>query len=439
MPNTDRWGLPISAGSAEAANAYREGMDLLLAAWPGAGDRLDAAIAADPDFALAHAAGARVQALNARPAVARASISHAEQIVSRRGDERERSHVGVVAHALNGRSQLALKTAEDHVARWPRDVTVASMLLGAFGLYAFSGMADHDQARVGLCARMADHFEADDWWFNTSHGWALAENGEVERGWTMLEHAFERRPENANTVHALAHAMFEAGASDPAEELIESWLPTYDRSGVLHGHIAWHGALVALERGDAETALSIYRDQVQPSVTQAMPINVVSDAASLLWRIAAYGHEVPEGLWRQAADYSHTAFPAAGHAFIDTHMLMVAAATGDNKALEARLTALDEMVTNGRLGAGAVVPTMGRAMQAFAEGDYARCVAILEPYAGEVVRIGGSGAQRQVIADTLVVAMMRAGETGKAAKLLDGRLHRRPSHLDARWRESIAA
>jgi hypothetical protein len=89
------------------------------------------------------------------------------------------------------------------------------------------------------------------------------------------------------------------------------------------------------------------------------------------------------------------------------------------------------------LGAGAVVPAIGRAALAFANGNLAECVGLLEPLAAEVVRIGGSGAQREVIEDTLLVALMRRGETEKARALLDRRLHRRPSPRDARWRDQL--
>jgi len=85
------------------------------------------------------------------------------------------------------------------------------------------------------------------------------------------------------------------------------------------------------------------------------------------------------------------------------------------------------------------VPTVGRALSAFADADYVRAIALLEPVAPEVVRIGGSGAQREVIEDTLLVAYMRVGDTAKARALLDRRLHRRPSPRDARWREGLAA
>jgi hypothetical protein len=255
----------------------------------------------------------------------------------------------------------------------------------------------------------------------------------------MIERAFGLRRENANTVHALAHAMFEGGAGDEAEALISSWLPSYDRRGVLYGHIAWHGALVALERGDVETALKTYADQVQPAVSQNLAINIVSDAASLFWRLEAYGHAAPPGGWAQIAEFAHQAFPRPGHAFIDAHMALIEAALGEREALGRRIAAQEELIANGALGAGAVVPAIGRAALAFTDGDYAACVRILEPVAAEVVRIGGSGAQREVMEDTLIVALMRAGDTEKARALVDRRLHRRPSPRDARWRAELTA
>lgn len=434
MACIDNYGLPLSTASDKAGGLYRDGVALMLAAWPGAAETLDTAIEADPDFALAHAARARLHAMRAEPGEAHARIVIARQKVAANGTEREQSHVEALALAITGQSQKALEHALTHAERWPRDTIILSLPLGAFGLFAFSGRADHNQARVDLCERLAPHFSADDWWFLTYRGWALAENGAASRGRAMLEPAFELRRENANGVHALAHAMFERGAGDEAEALIAGWLPDYGRSGILHGHIAWHAALAALERGDADAALALYADHVQPSASQGTPISIVSDAASLLWRLKVYGHALPLGLWQQAADYARQAFPRPGHSFIDPHMALIEAATSQRAALAQRITMLEECIGNGSLGAGSVVPAIARAAQAFAEADYAGCVRILEPYADDVVRIGGSGAQREVIEDTLVVALMRGGEIEKARVLLDRRLHRRPSPRDARWR-----
>lgn len=233
--------------------------------------------------------------------------------------------------------------------------------------------------------------------------------------------------------------MFEAGAGEDAGRLIAGWLPGYDRTGTLHGHIAWHGALVALEQGDTEKAMALYQAHVQPSANAALPLNVLSDTAAFLWRLRAYGHAVPEGLWRDAAGYAATLYPRAGFPFADMHMAMLDAATGNRVAVEARASALEALVAAGTLAAGPVVPAVCRAVLAFADGDWAGCVRLLEPVAGEVVRIGGSGAQREILQDTLLVALMRAGEADKARALLDRRLHRRPWPRDAAWLSQLPA
>lgn len=434
----DDYGLPISTRSKTAAARYREATDCLLSAWPGAADLLDAAIEADPNFALAHAARARVHAMHAAPSEAHKQIGLASEAATS-AIERERSHIEVVALALGGRSREALARALAHADAWPRDVTILSMLLGAFGLLAFSGMPDHDQARVDLCERLRSHFGSEDWWFIDFHGWALVENHDVSRGRGMLEHAFALRRNNANAVHGLAHAMFESGALAESEALIADWLPSYDRTGIMHGHISWHAALAALERDDAETALAIYTEQVNPAVSHAMPINAVTDAASLLWRLDAYGYGAPPGLWRDVAAFAQRQFPKPGHAFVDAHMALIESATDNRAGLDRRIADLDSLVATGALGAGSVVPTIARAALSFADGGFAECVQVLSPLASEVVRIGGSGAQRSLFEDMLLVALMRSGDVSGARALLDLRLHRRPSRRDRQWRSDLAA
>ena len=77
-------------------------------------------------------------------------------------------------------------------------------------------------------------------------------------------------------------------------------------------------------------------------------------------------------------------------------------------------------------------------MRAFASEDYAACVGELDGVLGEVVRIGGSHAQREIIEDTFIVALIRSGDLLPARALLDRRLHRRPSPRDRRWLATAA-
>lgn len=437
MVEFDSRGLPISTSSPQAAESYRHGIDLLLSAWPGAEDTLRAAIDCDPEFALAHAALARLHAIKGESADARSRIVAAQEIVARNGSPREIGHVEVLAFAVTGQSTKALQNALTHLDRWPRDVLILSLPLGAFGLFAFSGMSDHDQARVDLCEKLADRYDSDDWWFLTYRGWSHAENGAVAKGRDLAQRGLERRRANANAAHAVAHAMFEQGAPQEAEALIEGWLPDYDKAGMLHGHLAWHAALSALERDDPQHALTIYSTYVRPSVSLSLPINVVSDTVSLLWRLQAYGYDVPSGLWEETERYASSKYPKPGLAFVEVHMELLATATGQRVAATERIDANARRVAEGALPAGSVVPGIGLAALAFANGDYAECVRILEPITGDVARVGGSGAQREIVEDMLLLAAMRSGQSAKARDLLDRRLHCRPSQRDARWSRQI--
>jgi len=432
MPDQDRYGLNLSTASSEAAEAYRDGVDLLLSAWPGAAEAFERAIAADPAFALAHIARARIHTFYQQGDIARKSAALARELVTRRGTERERGHVETLALAVEGNIPAALSWALEHLESWPHDAVVMSLPLGAFGLFAFSGMADHDQARQDLCERHAPHY-GEDWWFLSNYGWSLTENGNVKKGRALTERAFDQRRNNAYAAHALLHAMFEDGSVADADSLVTRWLPTYDRSGILHGHIAWHQALGALEHGDASRALSIYSDILQPSANLAPPLNAMSDCAALLWRLSAYGHAVPNHLWADADAYARRYFPKLSLPFVEMHMALLAAATHNRAALEERLRIIEQRLSDGKLPAGPVVPHICRALNAFAEEDYPACVRHLEPVLDDVVRIGGSHAQREIIEDTFIVALIRSGELPRARTLLDRRLHRRPSPRDRSW------
>ena len=247
-----------------------------------------------------------------------------------------------------------------------------SLSLGAVGLFAFSGMANHDQARVDFCERHKGHYD-DDWWFLTYLGWSHTENGSVGAGRRITQRAFDQRRENANAVHALAHAMFEDGSTDDAEALIAGWLPIYDRSGLLHGHVSWHRALLALEKGDTGKASAIYSERIQPRINPAPPINVMTDSVSLLWRLQASGHPVSGEVWGDLSDHAERWFSKSGNSFVDVHMALLAAMTGNRSALEQRVTDLDARRNQGRLPAGMVATEILRAARAFAEENYPIC------------------------------------------------------------------
>ena len=427
---TDRYDLPLTTGSDRAAASYRDGVDRILSAWYGADEAFDKAIIEDPSFALATIARARVHQLNMETAAARAKAAHARELALT-ASRRERQHVEIMAAAIEVQPRAALEGAEQHLDECPRDALVFGLLLGAFGLYAFSGRADHDAARLAICERHARHY-GEDWWFLTYLGWSHTEAGNSDTGRTTTERAIALRPENGNAAHALSHALFEQGDMVAGRTFLSAWLPAHEHASFLHGHLSWHIALTALQAGDLDGTLEIYERQIRPSGSRYPPLNVFTDCASLLWRLSLAGKTGLERHWEEVAVYGDRFFPRSGAHFADVHYALVAAATSA-EGLQARLAELEALEASSKLAPGSCAIDLCRGIGAFAEGDNENAIRILEPLMPAIVRIGGSHAQRELWEDTLIVACLRGGHGDKATKLLSDRLHRRPSARDEAW------
>ena len=161
-------------------------------------------------------------------------------------------------------------------------------------------------------------------------------------------------------------------------------------------------------------------------------MNIFTDGASLLWRLSLAGKDGLEPHCRDVAAYGDRYFPQAGAHFADVHHALAAASTGGD-ALDTRLAQLEARAADGKLAPGRAAIDICRGMRAFADGDHDGAIRLLEPAMTDVVRIGGSHAQRELWEDTLIVAYLRGGHRDKAAGLITTRLERRPSARDAAW------
>jgi hypothetical protein len=98
-----------------------------------------------------------------------------------------------------------------------------------------------------------------------------------------------------------------------------------------------------------------------------------------------------------------------------------------------RIAEARERLANGRLPQGEVVLVLAEGLVAFAQSDYAAAADLIRPVLPEVIRVGGSNAQRELFEDTYIVACLRAGRDRDAREQLIDRLARRPSARDQRW------
>ncbi len=437
MAFRDRYGYELTTASAEAADAYGRGIDLSLSSNAGAEEAIDAALAGDPDFALAHVAKARqAQFLGDMPAMKAGKERAAALTASTTA--REQQHIAALVRAMDGDGPGATALIKEHVQEFPRDAYLLSQVTGPFSLIGFGGGPDWRVEQFEVLAPLESAY-GDDWWFLSTFAFAHNELYHFEVADRLVRRSLELNARSGHGAHTFSHVMFETGDLQSGAAFLESWLPGFERSASLFSHLWWHKALFALKAGDSGPAEAIYRETLSPAVCPGVPVIAMADAASLTWRCDLYGLARPEGSREELRDFAAKAFARPGITFADVHAALAYAAAGDTPALEALTSALRRREADGKQPAGRVVVAIVEAITAYAEGDFERAVAALEPFEDQVVRIGGSNAQREVIEDTLLQAYVRAGRHEQAEAMLKKRLARRHTPLDAQLAARLRA
>ena len=416
---TDRYELPLSTASSAARDAYVQGCEAKLTMYPGAIEGFDRAIAADPGFALAHAARAHVLLERGDVAAARASMAAANSCAAGLF-AREASHIAFFDSLSAGDAEAALRALPAHLKAWPRDALVLGTTAFTNGLIGNSGRAGQKRTLLDLLERLAPSY-GDDWWFTAHHGMALSENGRRDAARPKIDRSLAQNPNNPWAAHARAHLCYEEGDAHAARTFLTSWLTTYPRNGLLYSHLSWHLALGDLEAGDAAAALRLFREAFSPDVHSGPPGGKLNDAVSFLWRWELAGHQRDAEAWRMMHDFATSAFPRAGAAFSDMHIALAQVVAGDDAGLEGRAQQVDELAVNGRYPSGPCVPAVSRAFAAFERQDFSTAIGALEPISGELERIGGSRAQLDLVEFTLLKAYLGANRLDDACRMLSAR------------------
>ena len=412
MPLSDHYGNPLTTASDAARTAYDRGVAHFLAATWGATDAFEAAIAADPRFALAHVGLARARMMAGDMAGAKAAQAAAEAL-SGEVTDREAAHIAAVSALMSGDAGLARARVRAHVLDFPRDVMVVQMCCNAFGLIGFSGETGREAELLAYTTSLMPQYEGD-WWMMSMQALALCETGQLGRALDLMERSLELNNTNANGSHFKGHTLYEAGQTEAGLDYLQGWIKDYDRRGALHGHLSWHIALWALHRGDVERMWTVVDAGVGPEAGHSLPINVLTDTAAICARAELAGYEVAPERWAALSDYAAQYFPASGQSFADMHAALAHAMAGEGTRL-ARLTA-------GAQGfAGDLVPTVARAWDAMARQDWAGAVTELTPVMAQTERIGGSRAQRDLLELAYVNALMRMGQGAEARRVLAAR------------------
>ena len=393
----DSFDQVVTCHSTAALQAYDQAVDCQLHAWPGALAAIDQALEQAPDFALAHSTRALLLQSAGRGAEAREASKQA-LLFAKAVTEREQSHVGIINLILEGRSAAALQNIRTHAEQWPNDTLIMSLALGAFGLIAFSGRADHDQQRFDFVQKLIPQYPTDHPWFLSHRGWVLIETNQPEAGLPFVSRSLELRPENGNAAHVMMHARFELNEPELAMNFAKTWLAQYPNTAMLFGHVHWHTALCELELGQTEQAINRLIKVIEPHLAYAPPLVGMTDTASLLWRLKLRG--LSDLNWTTAEKFAQDKFANGGNVFAELHLAMLAVGTEQSRALEACRLRLQKHADAGHGGATSALAWAG-GLAAWLTHDASTARDALTECVKHSVTLGGSHAQRTVIERTL--------------------------------------
>lgn len=405
----DRYDNALSTSSSKARDLYIEAVDRILSANAGMEQGFEAVVAEDPDFALGYSGLARARQLTANPVGARDAMATAMSLAASL-PEKEASHLNVMDLLISGKIPAAYTAMRAHVVDHPRDVMLSHICTGVFGLIGFSGQPGREAELLAYTTSLAPHY-GDDWWYLSQQAFSLTETEQTARAAEMIEQSLAINPRNANGAHVKSHIHYETGETKAGTAYLEDWLRDYDRSAVLHGHLSWHVALWAIEQGDPDRMWQMVDDSVTPDVAQGMPINILTDTASILYRAELLGEKVAPERWTKISDYAKQFFPKTGIGFVDVHAAIAHAMAGDSDALKT-------IEANARGPAADLVREFAQAYGAIAAQNWAEATTILTSAMSGHARIGGSRAQRDLLEYTLLQALLKQDRKGEAQRLL---------------------
>jgi hypothetical protein len=430
-------GLPQTAASAAAQRAFDATVEAYMAFETQTGDRLKETLALDPQMPLALCLKGCFLLLFCKRALvapAERALAAARAAAAERGaTARETRHMDALQLWLDGDLAAAATLWDAILIDHPHDIVALRL---AQYLHFYLGDAQ------GLRASVARPIYA---WDDSLPGYgyvlgieafALEECGDYVAAEATGRAAIERNPADIWAAHAVAHVM--EMQDRPAAGI--AWLDGLEPNwGACHNftyHVHWHRCLFRLEQGDHAGVLADYDAKVRAD--KSSEFLDVTNAIALLWRLEQRGIDVGTR-WDELRELCRDLCEDHRMVFGDAHFVMGLAARGEDAAVEAALASLEDFSrTAGDEAEVARVVGLpaARAAVAHRRGDHRGAVEALLPHRGQLYRLGGSRAQRDLFEQLLIDAALKAGEAKLAQALLSERRLLRP---DNPWNERMTA
>jgi hypothetical protein len=381
------------------------------------------AIAADPQFVMAHCLKGYLLLSAANPANDRQIAEILAMAKARVGTGRELRHVAAFEAWTDGELDRSFAIWREILDETPTDLL-------ALRICDTTWFRHGQTAKIREQAdRIAPHWPADLPGYDLMQCvWAFAheETGDYAAAERAVDAAWQRDPTNYFAHHVKAHVMEMDCRPREGVNWLESQILNWSAGNNLIHHLWWHRALMELDLGEREAVLASYDENIRnftDPLTKAVPDHYVDlqNATALLWRLELLGLNVG-GRWEELADKAEARIGDAGHLLLVPHLMLALAASERDAAATRFLGALHERAADPRLWtapaiADVVIPACEAAV-AHRRGEHARVVDLLAPRQAQIRLLGGSNAQRDLFFQMLIDSAMQADRRDVVAPMI---------------------
>jgi hypothetical protein len=443
MAHPDARGNPCSSGSSVARDAVETALWRMMSFYEPPLADLDAAIAADPAWALPHVMKAGFLTSLTEPSLLGDTEVHlaAARALLRHATPRERAHFDAVQATLEGRWHHACRIWDTLLVEHPRDA-LALQWVQLWDFYR----GDTTSLRQRPARALPQWDEADRLYgcVLALYAFGLEENNLYPQAEEAGRRALAADARVPWAVHAVAHVMEMQGRFEEGAAWLRQHQEAWGQGNGFACHLWWHKALFRLEALDTAGALRLLDSHLSGSNLQ-VTLNRV-DAASLLWRLHLLGEDVHAASAALLLGWAVEDGDAGHYAFNDVHLVLALIGAGEVARAEAWLARCAERAlspadagrSNHLMAREVGLPLM-RGLLALARGDADGAADLIAPVRSMANRLGGSHAQRDLIDQTLLAAAARGGRRSLGRALLNERTMAKPvTPLTRYWMEQLA-
>jgi tetratricopeptide (TPR) repeat protein len=405
----DRLGLELTAASGEAARAFDDTVWAYVGFAREPGVPLKRALQADPQMPMALCLQGYFFHLMGLPALASKARTVFASVSGLKTNAREKAHIAALGAWCDGELERTCEILDGILKEHPRDLLALKL-----ANYLYFYMGDAANVRNGPARALQAWDEGMPGYSHVLalHAFGLEESGDYTAAERAGRRATELNPADPWAVHSVAHVMEMQDRAAEGVEWLRGLAPGCDAANFFRFHLWWHLALAHWSAGRPADALQLYDSHIWADGSSEN-LSLCNDI-SLLARLELAGIDVGDR-WDAAAGVVRDQAGGSVMAFVDAHYAL---ALGSVPKLEDHGTTARVHSAVGRAVCEGVVAWRGK--------DYARVVERLAPVRGELWKLGGSHAQRDLFTLILIGSALQAGNRSLARTVIAERAALRP-------------